>query len=151
MTAAEIIGTISGSGVLVVILGLIKVKPLEISVWSWLFRQIGKALNGEITDYVKAVQTTLDEHLQEHEQAKVDEAKRSAESDRQRILQFGDECYEKKYHSKGSFDDILEVIGRYEKYCEDHEDFKNGYTATAVGLIKDTYKQLWKEHKFEDK
>lgn len=141
MSIGEIIGTISGGSILVVILGLIKVKPLEISVWSWIFRKIGKAFNGETLDYVKSIQKTLDEHLQQHD-------KSQAESNRERILRFADEIYDGKKHSKESYDDIIDIMRDYDKYCEEHKDFLNGRTHAASEIIDSTYKKLFSEHKF---
>lgn len=143
MTLSEIIGTIGGGGIVVVLLALIKVKPLEISVWSWIFRKVGKAFNGETLDYVKSIQATLDEHLQQHEMA-------NAETSRQRILRFADEIYDGKKHSKESFDDIMDIIKEYDEYCEKHKDFKNGRTQAAAEIIDTTYKKLFAEHKFTE-
>ena len=141
MSIGEIIGAIGGGSILIVILGLIKVKPLEISVWSWIFRKIGKAFNGETLDYVKSIQKTLDEHLQQHD-------KSQAENNRERILRFADEIYDGKKHSKESYDDIIDVMRDYDKYCEDHKDFLNGRTHAASEIIDSTYKKLFTEHKF---
>ena len=141
MTAAEIIGYIGGSGFIVVLLSLIKIKPLEISVWHWLARMLGKAFNGETLEQVKAIQDTLDEHLQLHD-------KQNAETNRQRILRFADELYDGKRHSKEAFDDIMDILKDYDSYCEKHQNFKNGRTAAAAEIISTTYKQVFKEHDF---
>ena len=143
MTVTEIVAYIGGGSILAVILGLIKIKPLEISVWSWLFRKIGKAFNGETLDYVKALQTSFNEHLSEHEKDK-------AEKSRQRILEFADEMYDRKYHSKESFEDILDVIEGYDKYCEKHPDFKNKRTVTASKVINEQYEECLKNHTFKE-
>ena len=141
MSIGEIIGAISGGSILIVVLGLIKVKPLEISVWNWIFRKIGKAFNGETLDYVKSIQKTLDEHLQQHD-------KSQAESNRERILRFADEIYDGKKHSKESYDDIIDIMRDYDQYCEEHKDFLNGRTHAASEIIDSTYKKLFTEHKF---
>lgn len=143
MTAAEIIGYIGGSGVIVVVLSLIKIKPLEISVWHWLARMLGKAFNGETLEQVKSIQDTLDEHLQQHD-------KQNAETNRQRILRFADELYDGKRHSKDAFDDIMDILRDYDSFCEKHEDFRNGRTAAAAEIINTTYKQVFKEHDFAE-
>lgn len=151
MTTAELFATIGGSGLVVVILGLIKVKPLEISVWSWLFRHIGKAFNGEMIDRQKAIEDKqnaidkkFDDHLQLH-------AKEQAETNRQRILRFADEIYAGKKHSKESFEDIIDIIADYDSYCESHTDFVNGRTHKAADLIDKTYDKVFGEHKFVEK
>lgn len=144
MTLEEILGICGGGGFIVLILGLIKVKPLEISVWNWLFRKIGKAFNSETLDYVKSIQACLDEHLVQHE-------KTQAETNRQRILRFSDEMYDKRYHSKESFEDILAIIDEYDDYCKDHPDFQNNRTTAASHIIKDQYELCLKAHDFEVK
>lgn len=52
----------SGGGVfLIIILGLIKIKPLEISVWGWLLRKFGRAINGELLDKIEAINGSVEE------------------------------------------------------------------------------------------
>ena len=141
MTLTEIIGTIGGGGILVVLLSLIKVKPLEISVWHFLARKIGKAFNGELLDKVDGMEKTMDRHLEEHELERAD-------TNRQRILRFSDEMYDNKYHSKDSFEDILDKIKEYDSYCEQHPDYLNQRTVIASKVIKDQYEECLKNHTF---
>ena len=143
MTATEIIATLGSSGIIIVILSLVKIKPLEISVWHWLARKIGRAFNGETLAYVQSIQTTLDEHLEQHAATK-------AETNRQRILRFADEVYEGKHHSKDSFDDIMDIMHEYDKYCELHKDFRNGRTKAAAEIIDKTYQDVFVNHKFTE-
>ncbi len=142
MTVAEILG-VSGGGFLIVILALIKVKPLEISIWHWLARKLGKAFNGEVFDKVSSMEDSLTAHLAEHEQTK-------AETNRQRILRFADEMYDNKYHSKDSFEDILDIIQEYDNYCEAHPEFKNKRTITAAKVINEQYEICLKNHSFKE-
>lgn len=133
----------SGAGIVVLLLSLIKVKPLEISVWHFLARKLGKAFNGELFDKVDDMEKTLNTHLAEHEQMK-------AETNRQRILRFADEMYDHKYHSKESFEDMLAIIEDYDRYCQDHPDFKNKRTGTASKVINDQYEECLKNHTFKE-
>lgn len=152
MTLAEIIG-IGGSGLVVVLLSIIKVSPLEISVWHWLFRQFGKWINGETNDHIKemkkefndrqdAIEKKLDDHLEE-------EDRKDMISYRTKILRFADEMYMGKYHSKEHFEDILDIAKVYNQYCEDHPDFVNDRTEIAQGLIRDQYSECMKRNSFE--
>lgn len=142
MTVLEIIGTIGGSGLLIVLMSLIKVKPLEISVWHFLARKIGKAFNGELFDKIDEIDKGLNQHVEKHELEKAD-------TNRQRILRFSDEMYDKKYHSKESFEDILDKIEEYNSYCESHPDYKNQRTVIATKVIKDQYEECLKNHTFK--
>lgn len=80
----------------------------------------------------------VDHELQEHK----------AVLARTHILRFNDELYNKVDHSKEYFDQTLEDIDTYEKYCADHPDFKNQRTVFAEDNIKSVYKKLTEEHKF---
>lgn len=54
MTVAEIV---MGGGIgLIILLSLIKIKPLEISPWKALGRSIGRAINGEVLEKVASMQ-----------------------------------------------------------------------------------------------
>lgn len=83
----------------------------------------------------------------------VDDQKNATEErfirlDRSAIIKFADEISRKLEHSSEAFDDILEAIDRYDKYCNNHSDFKNSKTTLSAKLIKDTYERCRSEHKF---
>ena len=152
MSLAEIIG-ISGSGLVVVLFSIIKVSPLEISIWHWLFRQFGKWINGETNDNIKdmkqefidktdAIEKKLDDHLEE-------EDRKDMISYRTKILRFADEMYMGKYHSKEHFEEILDIMKIYNQYCEDHPNFVNDRTAIAQELIKKQYQECMERNSFE--
>ena len=147
MTLDQILG-ISGAGLMVLLFSLIKIKPLEISIWHWLARKVGKAFNGETLDAVSEIRRDLTAHIAEHEQAKEDRDQDRAETNRQRILRFSDEMYDGKYHSKESFDDIIEKIDQYDRFCETHPEFSNGRTVTAAKVIKAQYEECLAKHTF---
>lgn len=76
----------------------------------------------------------------------VDDQKKATEErfirlDRSAIIKFADEISRKLEHSSEAFDDILEAIDRYDKYCKAHDDFKNSKTTISAKLIKDTYER----------
>ena len=142
MTLAEILGTIGGSGLVILLLSVIKVKPLEISVWHWIARKLGRAFNGEMFDEMGDIKKTLNEHLKE-------EKERDIISYRTKILRFADEMYMKKYHSKEHFEEILALIKEYNDYCDKHKDFENERTVIAQKLIKDQYAECMRRNSFE--
>lgn len=144
MTLDSIIG-ISGAGVVVIILGLIKIKPLEISIWSWLFRKIGKSFNGELFDEINDIKKELNDNI-------VEEKRREALRLRTVILRFADEMYERdRYHSRDHFEEIIECIDSYEAYCEEDKDFNkgNGKTKSAEKIIREKYEECLKRGSFE--
>lgn len=81
---------------------------------------------------VVKVQTTLDAHIREDEDER-------AKSQRYRILRFYDEMCEHREHSESHWEDILDDIDAYEKYCETHPLFKNSRGKVAMEYIKESY------------
>lgn len=67
---------------------------------------------------------------------------------RYRILRFDDEIRHDEKHTKEHFDQILEDITKYERYCEEHPDFPNNKAVFAIKNIKDVYEKCVKEGSF---
>ena len=67
---------------------------------------------------------------------------------RVRILGFSDEMLHGVMHSKESFDQILQDIDRYNKYCRDHPSYENARGVAAIAHIKETYKQCLLQDSF---
>lgn len=88
----------------------------------------------DLTKKIDKIQYTIDE--------------REAVLSRTHILRFNDELYNGIQHSKEYFDQTLEDITTYDKFCEDHPQFKNARTVMAVQNIKETYHRMLNEHKF---
>lgn len=68
---------------------------------------------------------------------------------RTHILRFNDELYNNIDHTKEYFDQTLEDIDTYERYCDEHPNFKNRRTVLAEENIKEVYQRLQSEHKFK--
>lgn len=149
MTAIEIWALIgSSAGLVIILFSLIKIKPLEINIWAWLFRKIGKAFQGELIDKVDNLETKVDDlntKMTNHE-AKDEEDK--ILNKRKDILVFSDEIYNKQYHSKEHFEEILSLIDDYEDYCDAHPNFENNKALIAIEQIKDVYHDCLENHKF---
>lgn len=60
---------------------------------------------------------------------------------RVRILRFGDELSIGIKLSKEHFEQTLQDIDAYEKYCAEHPEFKNNITAQNATLIKERYEE----------
>ena len=100
-----------------------------------------KAAQDENRKSIAAVQTSLNEHIREDEDAKM-------RTQRYRILRFNDEVCEGRKHSESHFEDILDDIDDYEKYCEAHPQFKNSRGQAAMKNIRDTYERLKRRGEF---
>ena len=81
------------------------------------------------------MQTSLNNHIREDEDEK-------ARNKRYRILRFYDEMCEHRRHSESHFEDILDDIDDYEKYCEAHPEFRNNRGKVAMEHIKVTYGKI---------
>lgn len=65
-----------------------------------------------------------------------------------RILRFDDEIRHKTRHSKEHFDQIIEDVDTYERYCRDHPRFPNGKAVSATDNVKRTYEKCKAENSF---
>ena len=135
------IGHISIIGILIVLTGMIKIPKVELNVWNWLGRLIGRSINGEVMEHVKKLTKEVDTLKKEEELERARQA-------RQRILRFNDEILFNKRHSKEHFDEILDDIDTYEDYCENHEDYENNKAVLAISTIREVYKECLRDHDF---
>lgn len=67
---------------------------------------------------------------------------------RYRILRFDDEVMHGQKHSKEHFDQILDDITDYEKYCANHPDYKNNKAVMSIENIKEKYHTCTQEGTF---
>lgn len=84
---------------------------------------------------MEKMQATLDNHIREDEDER-------ARNQRYRILRFYDEMCEHREHSESHFEDILDDIDDYEKYCEAHPQFRNNRGKVAMEYIKAMYGKI---------
>ena len=120
---------------------LIQIAPIKIDPWSAVLRWIRKAIIGDIDTKLDSIARKV--HGLE-EQAKEDKALQA----RTHILRFADEVYQQERHSKEYFDDVLSDIDNYEKYCEQHPEFRNNRTTMSAGRIREIYSHLMETHGF---
>lgn len=82
------------------------------------------------------------------QEMKVENRENEAISSRYWILRFDDEIRYDEKHSKEHFDQIMEDIRAYERYCKDHKDYENNKAVFAIENIETTYKKCAREHTF---
>ena len=128
-------------GLLVILIGMIKIPKLELNIWNLIGRTIGRSINGEVLAQVKRLTAEVDILKKEEELERARQA-------RQRILRFNDEILFNKRHSKEHFDEILDDIDTYEAYCEAHEDYENNKAVLAISTIREVYKECLRDHDF---
>lgn len=67
---------------------------------------------------------------------------------RTRILRFNDEAIRGMHHTEEHFDDVLEDITEYNRYCDEHREFKNEKAVMAIANIHRIYKKCMEEDSF---
>ena len=152
MTAKTVLDTIQGfsgwdwTGIVVLILTIIQISPIKIDPWKRIARFVGKALNEEVIEKQDEFQKESQEYRKKNDERienlsnKMDE--RAAEDARNRILRFGDEIKSKQIrHSEEYYNQILDDITDYDKYCHEHPDFKNERTVATEKIIRQEYEE----------
>lgn len=146
MTLKEIL--LASGGSVILLLTLVQITPIKINPWSALARAIGRAFNGDVMkslDEVKAEQKASRSRLDEH--IRMDD-ERNADQHRARILRFNNELVRDIPHTKEEFIDVLADIDSYERYCRDHEDYKNNRAVHAIANIERVYDERLQKHDF---
>ena len=85
----------------------------------------------------KDLQTIKEEHAADR-----------ASNARTRILRFADEIRHGDHHSKEMFDQTLEDIDTYNRYCDGHPGYKNNRAVMAIESIRKVYARCLDENNF---
>lgn len=117
----------SGGGVLLILLTIIQLAPIKINPWSKIAKIIGRALNTEVMDKLNESEAT---------------------NCRYRILRFDDEIRHKVKHTEEHFNQIMEDIDDYERYCSGHPNYKNSKSVSAIENTRRTYEKCRRENSF---
>lgn len=125
MTLQDIL--VSGGGILILLLTIIQVTPLKLNPWSVVAKALGKALTVDVLD-------KLDEN--------------TASTCRYRLIRFDDELRHHVKHTEEHFDQILDDITTYERYCKEHPNYPNSKAVLAIENIKSTYVKCREENSF---
>ena len=120
---------------------LFEVAPIKINPWSWLLRKVGAAVNREVLERLKKLESKVDA-------IEAADGERDAVNARIRILRFGDEVLHGVEHSKEHFDQTLLDITKYNEYCKAHPAFQNEMTVLTAQQIKRAYMSRWEKHDF---
>lgn len=139
MSIQEIL--LGGGGVLLFVMSVVQIAPIEIKPWSAIARAFGRAINAEVLRDLKTVKQDLTDHI------RID-GERDADEHRARILRFNNELLRDIPHTKEEFIDVLADIDFYERYCRDHENYKNNRAVHAIANISMVYDDRLREHDF---
>ena len=135
-------------GILIILAGMIKIQKIELNLWNWIGRTVGRSINKEMMDQVNDLQSEIKGMKTEIDTLKKEEELERVRQARQRILRFNDEILFEKRHSKEHFDEILDDIDTYEEYCRTHEEYENNKAVLAIATIREVYKDCLKTHDF---
>lgn len=112
--------------------------------WHKQSLEIQKKFSDDISD-VKDAQIANSKYL---ERLAKEIAESEATTCRYRILRFNDEIIHDQKHTKEHFDQILEDITRYEKYCDEHPEYENNKAILSIENIKRIYQKCSDENMF---
>lgn len=132
--------------VIILVLSLVEVSKIKLNPWSALGRIVGKLLGIEgVSNKVDKLEKKMDDKVDKLEK-KVDDLDHKVEENdiigaRVRILRFASEIEDRKYHSKDSWNQVMTDILKYEKYTNEHPNFKNGITEPTTEYLKEQYKE----------
>ena len=139
---------VGGSGLAVAALTLVQVVPVKINPWSYIARSIGKALNKDMMDKLESVQDDVKDLGNKHSNLEYRMDKDKADDCRTRILRFGDELRRGVEHSEEFFNQILDDISDYKRYCTEHPEYKNDRAVNAIAEIEKVYQRCMEKNSF---
>lgn len=71
-----------------------------------------------------------------------------ADTYRTRILRFNGEIKRGVRHDEEEFNDCIEAIDRYERYCKKHPEYPNNKCMLAIENVKRVYKKQYETNDF---
>lgn len=129
---------------------------------DWVQTLIGGLIGGGLIGFIEFLIRRHDSKADRHDEVlarldgidtrlrEMDERmdKENADEARRRILAFDDSLRLSQNHSEESFNQILEDINDYEKYCETHSGYKNSKAGNAIMNINEVYRKVKLEDRF---
>ena len=106
-------------------------------VWHQQSIEIRDTFNDAITNINEKLDNVTNELSEMKDERKEDKATTS----RYRILRFNDEILHEEKHSKEHFDEILQDITKYTRYCAEHPNYENDKANFAIENIRKEYRQ----------
>lgn len=90
----------------------------------------------------------LTEIKKDIEAIKAERALDRATDARRRILRSADEILQGMKHSQEWWEQVMEDIGEYERYCDSHEGYKNNKARLAIKELTNCYEDRREKHDF---
>lgn len=131
-----------GTGIMLALLGilsLVQIAPIKVNPWDTIFGWIGTKINAGVKEDLDEVRKQSDSQQSEFREFWID-------YQREAILRFSRECSQEIPHSREEWNHILDIIKRYETFCEKHE-IANGVIEENSSYLRELHKQLLQEHR----
>lgn len=145
----------AGGGVVLLFMTLVQITPIKVNPWSAIgklvgnaVRFLGKTMNKDVMDKLETVENDVKNLKEKHDDLKNRMDKDDADECRTRILRFADELRRGVEHSEEFFNQILDDISDYERYCSEHPEYKNSKAVNAIAKIDKVYQKCMKENSF---
>lgn len=149
------INLIEWSAVIILLLSIIQIVPIKINPWSWIARHVGRALNHDVikdiekvNDRIDQVNTQLQETGKDIEKLQDQIIEKDMLDTRRRILHFNRELIKEESHTEEEYNEILDDITNYDKFCDSHPLFPNKKTVFAEENIHKCYNKRLEKHDF---
>lgn len=117
-----LVGALTGSGAMTVVLALLQRKWQQRDKLDEIKKSLEAHVNADDERYIKQCRT--------------------------RILRFSDEVIRGMEHTEEHFNDVLDDITDYTRYCNEHKDFKNEKAVLAIENVKQAYRWCAENDKF---
>lgn len=138
----------AGGGVVLILMTLVQITPVRINPWSAIGRIIGNTMNKDVMENLETVKSDVKNLKEKHEELRNRMDKDDADECRTRILRFADELRRGVEHSEEFFNQILDDISDYERYCSEHPEYKNSKAVNAIAKIDKVYQKCMGENSF---
>lgn len=153
---------VGSGGVIAAVMSLIQVSKIQINPWTWIakivgdaLKAVGNALNAGMMDEIKDMKTEikeikseqketqkkLDAHIEKSEEQKADDHK-------SRVLRFNNELVRGLGHTEEDYNEILDIIWKYETYCKTHPNYQNNRLPHAIKNVERMYDEMLRTNGF---
>ena len=146
ITLGQIVG---GLAAIVVFLStFVEIIPIKINPISRILKWIGSKTNDGLFQKIDEIDKRVDNLEKGLVEIKNEGKENRAVMARIRILTFADEIRLGQLHSREAYDQILEDIDYYEKFCSSNPDFKNNKTMYSKQKVLEVYAERLDKNDF---
>lgn len=138
----------SSGGIIIIFLTIIQVTPIKLNPWSWIVKKIGAAFNKDLFNEITKINNTIESLEIDIRNLRNEYEEKEIINARVRILRFGDTLSHGMKPSKEHYNQILNDIDQYEKYCSSHKGFENSVATMTISKIKKSYQKNLEDDNF---